>query len=323
MNNESLNRIISTRFITKPIKQKFDLVHCQLGYPGTELPALYYKKRHDVPLVLSIRGLRDTNWGTKTRQFLMKTYVNTLYSLVLKKSDAIVVQSKGILRESNLINQYRDKVHIVPNGVHFETYSKFNNKNNINISILEGINKYENILLFVGNLVEGKGVHTLLDSFERILNDHSSTGLVIVGKGPLKKYIKDRARKKEYIDKVYLTGYISNKKRLAKIYSFSDLFVFPSLSEGFPRVLLESMAAGTPCLVSNIGPNYSAIGEGEYGLVAEVKNSKDFAAKIIKYFEMDEKMKKILRTEGVDYAKKHSWADVAKEMEAIYKKLLE
>lgn len=54
-------------------------------------------------------------------------------------------------------------------------------------------------------------------------------------------------------NKVSFLGQISSRNELRKIYIDSDFFVFPSESEGLPRVVIEAMATGLPCITSNVG----------------------------------------------------------------------
>lgn len=249
----------------------------------------------------------------------MKKY----YKIGIEKSDAIIVPTKGFLEDFPRLKKYKDKIDVVPNGVDLETFSKYKNgNNNLDKKILEGVSEHENVLLFVGSLVERKGIKTLLESFEKVIKNYPDTGLIIVGKGPLETHIRMKAKKGGYIDKLYLTGYISDLEDLAKIFSFSDLFVFPSQAETFGRVVLESMAAGTPCLVSDIGVLMDVIDQGSVGLYGKVNDPISFASKIIKFFEMDEKERKIMENKVVEYAKGYSWEDVARQMEEIYEELL-
>lgn len=94
------------------------------------------------------------------------------------------------------------------------------------------------------------------------------------------------------------------------------------MSEGFPRVLLEAMAAGTPCLVSDIGANRGALRNGEVGFIARCFDSDDFAEKMDDFFSHDEVWRKQERNKARHYAALFSWDKTAKQMERIYEELL-
>lgn len=312
---------LSISFLIRPLKHKFDLVHCQLGHALNAFSALIYSINRNMTLVLSIRGVPKVKFGTPFRQVLMRVYMSTLFPLIIKKCDIVVVQSKGVLKELPLLEKYTGKIRIVPNGVNFGFFSKYN-KVTWEKPSFKALNSFNNKLLFVGSLVERKGLGTLLEAFEDLLASHPSSGLILVGEGPLFGYIKNRASANGYADRILMTGYIRDTDKLAQIYAQADLLILPSLGEGFPRVVLESMAAGTPCLVSDIPTNVSAIGKGKYGLTAKTLNPADFAEKIRSYIEMDENKKQELSKKCIKYAKNHSWKKVAKTMEKIYDSLL-
>ncbi|WGI17650.1 glycosyltransferase family 4 protein [Methanonatronarchaeum sp. AMET-Sl] len=314
--------IPTPQFVFGPSNKQFDLIHCHLGYPGAGLPALYYKYKNGVPLVLSIRGSLNANWGGLKRRIGMETYLNTVMPLLLHKSDMVVVPTEGFISEASILKGYEDEIRVVNNGVDFAAFSKKEASLIKDIPYYQELKEFNQKLLFVGDLVERKGIKTLMAAFESVIDKYPSTCLIIVGSGPLKEFVEKRADKKGYSNKVILTGYVSSQDKLAKLYSCSDLFVFPSKAETFGRVLLESMAAGTPCLVSDIGPLMSVIKKGEVGLHAEVDNPRDFADKIIEFFEMQDEDKRMLEEKSVEYARRHSWSNVARQMEEIYMELL-
>lgn len=102
-------------------------------------------------------------------------------------------------------------------------------------------------VLFVGRLVEEKGILVLLKSLKKW---NENVQLVIAGTGPLETKIRDEeSRTKNFI---YL-GKVNNND-LPKYYSAADLVIVPSIhDEGFGRVILESLACGTPVIASNRG----------------------------------------------------------------------
>ena len=316
------HNIISPNFILDPLRYKLDLLHCQLGYPGADLSAINYKRRFHSPLVLSIRGIPKTNWSNPFQSMFMKCYLKTIYFKIVKMSDVIIVQSKDIISNFKMLSPHKNKIKIIPNGVDFELYSKYNRYDINNLDIEFDITSYDNIFLFVGSLSERKGIPTLIRAFKSFLKTNSNSLLIIIGAGILEKYIKNILNLNYFKNKIYYTGFIKNKEKLAKLYSIADLLILPSTHEGFPRVLLESMAAGTPCLASNIGPNIGALNGGKLGFIAKRGNYKDFFDKMKQFIEMDSYAKKLLIQKGLTYAKNHSWIKIAKKMENIYDNLL-
>ncbi len=105
------------------------------------------------------------------------------------------------------------------------------------------------VLLSVGELSERKN-HQLVISVLPLLKP--SVCYLVCGQGEQREALLRQARQAGVLERVRLAGYVED---LREIYSHADLFVFPSLQEGMPVALLEAMASGIPCLVSDIRGN--------------------------------------------------------------------
>lgn len=105
------------------------------------------------------------------------------------------------------------------------------------------------VIMFVGRLVKVKGVDILIRAFALI--NHPDAALVIVGDGPERKSLERIVSELGVSDRVIFTGWRDDAPKLVSV---ADVFVLPSLSEGLPQSLLEALAHGVPCIVSDIPP---------------------------------------------------------------------
>jgi GalNAc-alpha-(1->4)-GalNAc-alpha-(1->3)-diNAcBac-PP-undecaprenol alpha-1,4-N-acetyl-D-galactosaminyltransferase len=124
----------------------------------------------------------------------------------------------------------------------------------------------ERIILNVGRLVREKGQEHLLEVFAKL--DAPGWRLVILGEGPLRKTLEQKACKLRIEGRVEFPGAVKDMDRwLAK----ASIFVLSSLSEGFPNALCEAMAAGLPCISfdCDTGPR-DIIENGKNGLLVPV-----------------------------------------------------
>jgi len=103
-------------------------------------------------------------------------------------------------------------------------------------------------LLSVGNLVESKGHHLAIEALTRL----PEFQLVIAGEGPERQSLDHLARQLKVTSRLRFLGRVS-QEQLAKCYSAADMLLLLSSREGWPNVLLESMACGTPVVATRVG----------------------------------------------------------------------
>lgn len=103
-------------------------------------------------------------------------------------------------------------------------------------------------LLSVGNLVENKGHHIAIEALAQL----PEFRLVIAGEGPQRRSLELLAIQINVANRVQFLGRL-NQDQLAKCYSAADMLVLASSREGWPNVLLESMACGTPVIATDVG----------------------------------------------------------------------
>jgi len=137
-------------------------------------------------------------------------------------------------------------------------------------------------LLFAGRISRDKNIDFLMDVYKKVLKTDPGVNLVIAGNGP------DLARMKEMMhgyDRVFFPGRISSEN-LLKMYSCSDLFVFPSTTDTFGMVVLESLACGLPALVSDAGGPGEIVQDKINGYVLPVSDTGEWSKKILELISM-------------------------------------
>ena len=172
------------------------------------------------------------------------------------------------------------------------------------------------VVLFVGRLVEIKGVSYLIDAMKEV-----DGLLVIVGDGPIRSELQKQAE--SLGDKVVFLGSKSHDE-LKSVYASSDLFCAPSVTtakgekEGLGLVILEAMASGLPVVGSNSGGISQLIQDGVNGLLCEEKNSHEMAKKINLLLTDNEMREKVLEN-SAKTVKKFDYCSLAEKYAEIMK----
>lgn len=144
-------------------------------------------------------------------------------------------------------------------------------------------------LLYVGRFAFNKGIDILLELVKTLNREgyKSKFKFYVVGKGPLyKKYTAEYQ-----FDNVEYVGFAS-EERLKELYEICDLFVFPTLFEGMPTVVLEAMVHGMPVIVSDTGATTELV-NNQNGYLVDAGDTRAFKCAIQTYYQLstDDKRK--------------------------------
>jgi len=144
--------------------------------------------------------------------------------------------------------------------------------------------KSKYIVLYVGRLVEEKGLFTLLGAFKEIKNSYDNITLLIVGEGQLRGDLEGFTSEKG-IDNVCFAGFIENKE-LPRYYGIADIFVLPSRDEPWGVVVTEAMGSALPLILSDkVGCRRDLLKEGKNGFCFESGKYRQLAFYIEKFLE--------------------------------------
>lgn len=141
----------------------------------------------------------------------------------------------------------------------------------------------KNIVGTIANFYPTKGLEYLIQSAERFSNTDNLIFLII-GDGKLRPELEKMIREKGLERKVFLLGQIPDAYRLLPGF---DVFVLPSVKEGFPWVLIEAMSAKLPVIATNVGAVPEIIDDHKNGLIVKPKDSIGLAEKIKEVLEND------------------------------------
>jgi glycosyltransferase involved in cell wall biosynthesis len=169
------------------------------------------------------------------------------------------------IRDS-LVADYRfpaNKTITIHNGV---SLSKFDRPESSRLAVRSrmGIGAEEFIFVCVARLSEQKAIDILLLAMARVLRDGVPCKCIIVGDGPLRKQLSEQALALGLSGHVFFEGF---QEDVRPYLLAANAFVLTSHKEGLPLAILEAMACGLPCVVTDVGGNAEAITHRVQGLV--------------------------------------------------------
>jgi len=265
-------------------------------------------KAQGYPVLFFIHGWRWPLFEKiKESKFLKKLFTNNI-----QKSDKILVLSKGFKKSLVELGIDEKKICLTSMMIESKKYEpdekEFREPYNV---------------LFCSKVSKGKGPFELLDSVPKVLDEFPKTKFIFMGDGPCLDDVKNNASEMGIENNVIFTGYKTGYDKI-KWYKKSDLFVFPSYTEGFPNVYLEALAAGLPVIATPVGALKYALKDGKngYKLSSAPAKPEEITDKIINLLGSPNRMKEISRRNLEEAKDKYDVEAVTEQIESIYEEVI-
>lgn len=133
--------------------------------------------------------------------------------------------------------------------------------------------------IYLGYLRTAKGVETIINAFGSLQKQMPNIKLTIIGSGESETKLKLICRENNY-ENISFLGHIDDRNAINNLFRKSDIFLFGSLSEGSPRVILEAMANGLLVISTPVGSLPKTFENNKEILYADFNNVEDFSEKI-------------------------------------------
>lgn len=307
---------ISSGLIFKPLFSNIDLdiVHSQLGNLPAPLTAYFYAKKKKKPLITTYHEDWIKGFGSLFRKVGVALFDGFIADILLSASNIILTPSQYYINHSMHLSKISKKVCAVPNGIDFEDFHIDLGKHECRKKL--GLPLDKKIILFVGSLTPRKAPNVLIEAMSLIVKNYQDCHLVFVGSGNYIKELKSMAKELKLERYITFTGFVDDDVKYMYYHS-SDIFVLPSISEGFGIVLLEASACGLPLITSNLVVFKSIVQEGENGYFTKTGDYIDLGNKIL-FLLQNEDVRLKMGEKSKKNASKFSWERVAEQTEQIY-----
>ncbi len=288
--NIRFNSILSTftfillaPFFIMKYRKNIEVLQCMMIYPCGFI-GLMVNKFFNISFFSWIQG-GDWYFAKENifKRFLIKRVI---------KDSLVVAQSEKVKNE--VLNEFPTaKMTVIPNGIEIPNENANGDK-----------------IIFVGNLIERKGVEYLLEATRDLSNE-----VVIVGDGPEREKLERIAT-----NNVKFVGKVSPNE-VSSFLKSGEVFVLPSIKgEGLPNVIQEAMSYGLPIVATNLAGIPDLVKNGYNGFIVEPMDSKKLELAIKKIIE-DEDLHKWMSENSLKEMNKYSWENVIKKLESVYRQL--
>lgn len=281
----------------------FDLIDAHLAFPdgfaGVFLARLWKK-----PLTITVRG-HDVNVLPTDRHPVRKRQIQ----FALKRADRVIGVADALRRAAVALGVDPHKAVTISNGVDLEKFfplPQAEARQQLDLPI------DRRIVLSVGRIVENKGYHLIIESLHLLRQAGQEIPYLVIVGGAADEAIyptklRETIRQHKMEKDVLLAGPQANDT-LRSWYGAADVYCLASETEGWPNVLLESLACGTPIVATNTWGTPEIIGSDEYGLLVE--RTPESIAEGLQTALTRQWNRQVM----IDYASTHTWQKVAEKV---------
>ncbi|MGH8119567.1 MAG: glycosyltransferase [Gammaproteobacteria bacterium] len=294
-------------------KEKYDLMHAHWLIPQglvCVLVNLLRARGNRIPVVCTSHG--GDLYALRGRPF------PAIKNFVMKRLAHLCVVSRAMQATCIGYGMEPEKINVLPMGVDLR---------NIFRPAANTV-RHAHRLLFVGRLVEKKGVTHALDAMAILKKTIPGIELLVVGDGPELPALKQKITQLGLEDQnVTLAGSIRNVE-LPAIYSSAAVFVMPAVvdshgdQEGFGLVLVEAMGCGCAVVASDLPPIHDIVQHGQNGLLTKPGDARDLADKILQLLQDRELCLRLAANGRESVRGRFDWETTATQYQKLFVELL-
>jgi glycosyltransferase involved in cell wall biosynthesis len=277
----------------------FEIIDTHFGHPEGIAGALLSRALR-VPFTMTLRGNEPKHSRSRLGRFWI--------AWALRRASKVFVLSERLRQFAIGLGADPARVTIVPNGIDAAVFFP---RDRAACRLKHGFAADRPLLLSAGALVERKGHHRILRALAAMAPDRRPQLAIVGGPGPEGSYAEQLVRLAATLDLgkwVRFLGPVS-PTAMAELMSAADVFCLASTNEGWPNVIHEALACGTPVVATDVGAVPEMLAGGRYGCVAPVNNPAALEKALAEALERDWD-----RTAIAAWGCARSWRQVAAEV---------
>jgi glycosyltransferase involved in cell wall biosynthesis len=250
-------------------------------------------------------GLTDTPWFQKVADRLLEPYTD-LAIAVSQSTANFVIKARRVSPE---------KVKIVYLGAPLDEFSRVRGADEIaRAREALGLRKDDFVIGSVTRLHDSKGNSYLVDAAARVVGKRPQARFCLIGEGPLRAALESQARALGLGDRFLFAGFVRD---VAGALGAFDMSVFPSLWEGTPLTVFETMAAGRPIVATDADGLRDVLVDGQTALIVPKRDAAALAERMIELIDRPGERSRLAQG-ARDAARQYDIATFVRKMERLY-----
>ena len=297
-----------------------DIIHIHTEFVISEF-GIWYARIHNLPVIYTFHTMWEDyapHYFPIFSERFAKSIARTVIKRVLMFSYRVIVPTAQM---EATVKRYshKTKTCLIPTGIDINQFKRDKAESadfRKNLEELFPKLKDKRILLFAGRVAKEKNIGFLFNILPEILAKHPDVILLIAGNGPDIDYYKEEARKSGIEEFCVFSGYF-DRKDLALVYSLSEIFLFPSLTDTQGLVTLEAMLSGTPVVAIGALGTLTVMGGDNGGFMVK-NNLAEFTARTLDLLGDPELYKK-KSEEAIIHASSWSIEEMTNKLITLYR----
>jgi glycosyltransferase involved in cell wall biosynthesis len=245
-------------------RRSFDVIDAHFAHPEG-IAAVLLGRIFNLPVVVTMRGAELRYRHQRSKRFWM--------SWALRRADRVIAVSDGLRDLAIALGVDPRRVRTVPNGIDADVFYR---RDRAACRTKHGIAAGERIVLAAGDLAELKGHHRIIAALPRLDARGVRARLLIAGgvgrSGRYAETLRQQVIANGLGDRVTFAGEVT-QEALAELMSAADVFCLASATEGWPNVVNEALACGTPVVATDVGAVPQMIVSDCYGSIVPVDDA--------------------------------------------------
>jgi glycosyltransferase involved in cell wall biosynthesis len=290
-------------------ERRFDVIDAHFGYPEGVVGALL-AQIFRVPVVITLRGSELLFASQYSRRIAMRW--------ALRHADGVVTVSEELRTFAIREGVPPEKAVVIANGVDREIfYLRDVQAMRSKKAIPEG----SRVIVSAGELIEAKGHQHVAEAVRDLVAEGFDIVLVIVG-GTARGGPRYEATLKETVERLGLKHRVQfagrvGRDEIAELLSMADVFCLASYTEGWPNVVHEAMACGTPVVATRVGAIPEMLPSNDLGIIIPVKDQAALLAALREALERNWDRMSIASQGG-----ERTWNHVSRQVLTVFRQIV-